>query len=53
MIALQTGPGDATAYDYLPPQRHPHVRLRRANELLARCDKLAQGSRDEQNGPSR
>jgi hypothetical protein len=50
MIALETGLGDATAYDHLPPQRYPHMRLRRANEL---CDKLAQGSRDEQNELSR
>jgi 4-nitrophenyl phosphatase len=53
VIALETGPGGATAYDHMPPQRHPHMRLRRANELLALCSKLTQVLRDEQNEPSR
>jgi hypothetical protein len=46
-IAVETGPGDATAYDHLPPQPYPHMRVRRVNELLALCGKLAQGPRDK------
>ena len=36
-IAVDTGLGDATAYDHLPPQKRPHLRLRGVDELLSIC----------------
>ncbi len=38
-IAVDTGLGDATAYDHLPPERQPHLRLRGVDELLDICRK--------------
>jgi 4-nitrophenyl phosphatase len=38
-IAVDTGLGDATAYDNLPPERQPHLRLRGVDELLEICRK--------------
>jgi 4-nitrophenyl phosphatase len=36
-IAVDTGLGDAAAYDHLPPERRPHLRLRGVDELLSIC----------------
>jgi 4-nitrophenyl phosphatase len=36
-IAVDTGLGDATAYDHLSPARRPHLRLRGVDELLSIC----------------
>lgn len=36
-IAVDTGLGDASAYDHLPPQQRPHLRLRGVDELLEIC----------------
>jgi 4-nitrophenyl phosphatase len=36
-IAVDTGLGDASAYDHLPAQRQPHLRLRGVDELLSLC----------------
>jgi HAD superfamily hydrolase (TIGR01450 family) len=36
-IAVDTGLGDASAYDHLPPPRRPHLRLRGVDELLDIC----------------
>jgi HAD superfamily hydrolase (TIGR01450 family) len=38
-IAVDTGLGDAAAYDHLPPSRRPHLRLRGVDELLEICQK--------------
>jgi HAD superfamily hydrolase (TIGR01450 family) len=38
-IAVDTGLGDATAYDHLPPEKQPHLRLRGVDELLEICQK--------------
>jgi 4-nitrophenyl phosphatase len=38
-IAVDTGLGDAAAYDNLPPERRPHLRLRGVDELLEICQK--------------
>ena len=38
-IAVDTGLGDATAYDHLPPEKQPHLRLRGVGELLEICEK--------------
>jgi 4-nitrophenyl phosphatase len=38
-IAVETGLGDATAYDHLPAERQPHLRLRGVDELLEICRK--------------
>jgi 4-nitrophenyl phosphatase len=38
-IAVDTGLGDATAYDHLPAERQPHLRLRGVDELLEICRK--------------
>jgi 4-nitrophenyl phosphatase len=38
-IAVDTGLGDVTAYDHLPPERQPHLRLRGVDELLEICRK--------------
>jgi 4-nitrophenyl phosphatase len=38
-IAVDTGLGDTTAYDHLPPERQPHLRLRGVDELLEICRK--------------
>jgi hypothetical protein len=34
-IAVDTGLGSATAYDYLPPERRPHLHVSSVDELLA------------------
>ena len=39
-IAVDTGLGDATAYDHLPDGRRPHLRLRGVDELLEICVSL-------------
>jgi len=39
-IAVDTGLGDAAAYDHLPPERQPHLRLRGVDELLSICRHL-------------
>jgi 4-nitrophenyl phosphatase len=39
-IAVDTGLGDATAYDHLPGDRRPHLRLRGVDELLEICVSL-------------
>jgi NagD protein len=36
-IAVDTGLGDASAYDHLPAERQPHLRLRGVDELLSLC----------------
>jgi len=36
-IAVDTGLGDAAAYDHLPAARRPHLRLRGVDELLEIC----------------
>ena len=36
-IAVDTGLGDASAYDHLPPRQRPHLRLRGVDELLEIC----------------
>ena len=36
-IAVDTGLGDAAAYDHLPAERQPHLRLRGVDELLSIC----------------
>ena len=36
-IAVDTGLGDAAAYDHLLPERRPHLRLRGVDELLSVC----------------
>ena len=36
-IAVDTGLGDGGAYDHLPPERQPHLRLRGVDELLSIC----------------
>jgi 4-nitrophenyl phosphatase len=41
-IAVGTGLGDATAYDHLPPEKQPHLRLRGIDELLEICLKESQ-----------
>jgi 4-nitrophenyl phosphatase len=38
-IAVDTGLGDAAAYDHLPPEKQPHLRLRGVDELLEICQK--------------
>jgi len=38
-IAVDTGLGDPTAYDHLPPRKRPHLRLRGVDELLEICRK--------------
>jgi 4-nitrophenyl phosphatase len=38
-IAVDTGLGDAAAYDHLPPEKRPHLRLRGVDELLEICQK--------------
>jgi 4-nitrophenyl phosphatase len=38
-IAVDTGLGDAAAYDHLPPPKRPHLRLRGVDELLEICQK--------------
>jgi 4-nitrophenyl phosphatase len=38
-IAVDTGLGDATAYDHLPQEKQPHLRLRGVDELLEICQK--------------
>jgi 4-nitrophenyl phosphatase len=38
-IAVDTGLGDAAAYDHLPPEKQPHLRLHGVNELLEICQK--------------
>ena len=43
-IAVDTGLGDATAYDHLPETRRPHLRLRGVDELLEICQKLNSSS---------
>src|SRR5262252_716303 len=43
-IAVDTGLGDATAYDHLPESRRPHLRLRGVDELLEICQKLNSSS---------
>ncbi len=40
-IAVDTGLGDAAAYDHLPPSRRPHLRLRGVDELLEICREQA------------
>jgi 4-nitrophenyl phosphatase len=40
-IAVDTGLGDAAAYDHLPPERRPHLRLRGVDELLEMCRQFA------------
>jgi NagD protein len=40
-IAVDTGLGDATAYDHLPPERRPHLRLPGVDELLSICRQAA------------
>jgi ribonucleotide monophosphatase NagD (HAD superfamily) len=39
-IAVDTGLGDAAAYDHLPAGRRPHLRLRGVDELLEICRSL-------------
>lgn len=36
-IAVDTGLGDECAYDHLPAERQPHLRLRGVDELLSIC----------------
>jgi HAD superfamily hydrolase (TIGR01450 family) len=36
-IAVDTGLGGPAAYDHLPPERRPHLRLRGVDELLELC----------------
>jgi 4-nitrophenyl phosphatase len=36
-IAVDTGLGDRSAYDHLPAERQPHLRLRGVDELLSLC----------------
>jgi NagD protein len=36
-IAVDTGLGDGSAYDHLPPERRPHLHLRGVDELLEIC----------------
>jgi 4-nitrophenyl phosphatase len=36
-IAVDTGLGDGCAYDHLPAERQPHLRLRGVDELLSIC----------------
>jgi NagD protein len=38
-IAVDTGLGDAAAYDHLPREKQPHLRLRGVDELLEICQK--------------
>jgi 4-nitrophenyl phosphatase len=38
-IAVGTGLGDAAAYDHLPREKQPHLRLRGVDELLEICQK--------------
>ena len=38
-IAVDTGLGDAAAYDHLPQRKQPHLRLRGVDELLEICQK--------------
>ena len=38
-IAVDTGLGDGAAYDHLPPEKRPHLRLRGVDELLEICQK--------------
>lgn len=40
-IAVDTGLGDATAYDHLPAERQPHLRLAGIAELVSICRQLA------------
>jgi 4-nitrophenyl phosphatase len=41
-IAVDTGLGGASAYDHLPPEKQPHLRLRGVDELLEICQKETQ-----------
>jgi NagD protein len=38
-IAVGTGLGDVAAYDHLPPEKQPHLRLRGVDELLEICQR--------------